>query len=56
MGSIAVLLVGSLVRAEPDYSASYEEFLAKFGKGYADQEEHVSTKYGVRITYTLKKF
>jgi hypothetical protein len=39
---IAVLVAASLVGAEPDYSASYDEFLAKFGKGYADSLEYVS--------------
>jgi len=33
-----VVLV-SLVRAESDYSASYDEFLAKYEKGYTDLEE-----------------
>jgi hypothetical protein len=37
-----VLLAASLVAAEPDYSASFEEFLIKFGKGYEDSAEHVS--------------
>ena len=36
-----VVVVVSLVGASPDYSASFEEFLAKFGKGYADSQEHV---------------
>jgi hypothetical protein len=36
-----VVLVISVVLAEPDYSASFEEFLVKFGKGYEDSAEHV---------------
>ena len=35
------MVLVSLVGASPDYSASFEEFLAKFGKGYADSQEHV---------------
>ena len=50
--AVIVVLV-SLVGASPDYSASFEEFLAKFGKGYADSQEHVGLGRNTRTAKSM---
>ena len=47
------VVVVSLVGASPDYSASFEEFLAKFGKGYTDSQEHVGLGRNTRTAKSM---